>query len=128
MPFAASGMQSTPPAVKMENIRHTGLPATQSAVFDLQPGEISKVIADQSGFYIYKMLSKSTLPQDKVQDEIKNILQSQRRKDLMDAVQGSTTAVLSDAYFPKEQEDRPGAGLGPEHGHPPSTMLPRQPK
>ena len=43
---------------------------------DLKPGEVSEVISDPSGNYIYKMISKETLPLDSVKTEIRNQLSS----------------------------------------------------
>ena len=42
---------------------------------DLKPGEVSEVISDpNSGHYIYKMVSKETLPLEAVKPEIRNTI------------------------------------------------------
>jgi len=95
--FTAAGILGTPPPTKMENVRRPGLQADQQSVMDLKPGEVSEVISDASGNFIYKMVSKETLSLDKVQTEIHNQLSAQHYRELMQKYQG--TPELNDAYF-----------------------------
>jgi hypothetical protein len=96
--YAAAGLPGTAPNTKMEKVRRTTLPANHHEVMDLKPGEVSEVISDAgSGYYIYKMVSKETLPLDAVKTEIRNTITSQRYRDSMQGFQGS--ADLNDAYF-----------------------------
>jgi hypothetical protein len=101
--FTAAGILGTPPPTKMENVRRAGLQADQQSVMDLKPGEVSEVISDASGNFIYKMVSKETLSLDKVKTEIHNQLSAQRYRELMQKYQGAPE--LNDAYF--------GPGRGP---------------
>jgi PPIC-type PPIASE domain len=114
--FTAAGILGTPPPTKMENVRRLGLQSDQQAVMDLNPGEVSEVISDPSGNFIYKMVSKETLPLDKVKTEIHNQLSAQHYRELMQKYQG--TSELNDAYFgpargpmmpPRGGPTRPGA-------------------
>ncbi|HZQ24092.1 MAG TPA: peptidylprolyl isomerase [Terriglobales bacterium] len=123
--FDAAGMKSPPPTTKMENIRRTNLPPSQASVFDLKAGEVSAVINDPSGHFIYKMVSKQELPLDKVKDEIHGTLQNQRMKDMMASIQASGTPELNDAYFgpampPGPPGMRPGAPSTQPTNKPPS--------
>lgn len=95
--FTKAGILGTPPPTKMENVRRLGLQADQQAVVDLKPGEVSEVISDPSGNFVYKMVSKETLPLDKVKTEIHNQLSAQHYRELMQKYQG--TSELNDAYF-----------------------------
>jgi len=114
--FTAAGILGTPPPTKMENVRRAGLQADQQSVLDLKPGEVSEVISDASGNFIYKMVSKETLSLDKVKTEIHNQLSAQRYRELMQKYQGAPE--LNDAYFgsvrspmmpPRGGPARPGA-------------------
>ena len=96
--FVAAGMKGTPPNTKMEKVRRTTLPPAHAAVFDLKPDEVSELISDPSGHYIYKLLSKQTLPLDSVKQELRNTLSAQRYKDSMQNFQAGN-AELNDAYF-----------------------------
>jgi hypothetical protein len=97
----AAGLPGNAPISKMENTRRNTLPPNHQAVMDLKVGEVSEVIADPNGgYFVYKMISKETLPlDDKVKAEIKNLISSQRYRDSMQAFQGPTTLDLNDAYF-----------------------------
>jgi hypothetical protein len=97
--YVAAGIKGAAPPVKLDKVRRTALPTTQSKVFDLQPGAVSELITEPSGSYIYKLVSKQTLPLDAVKNEIKNTISSQRYRDSMQAVQQQATPELNEAYF-----------------------------
>lgn len=114
--YAAAGIKGNAPPVKMEKTRHTALPNTQSAVFDLKEGAVSDLLTEPSGYYIYKMVAKRTLPLDAVKNEIKNTISSQRFRDSMQAVQQQSTPELNDNYFGATRP--PGMPLPPRGGKP----------
>ena len=97
----AAGLPGNAPISKMENARRNTLPANHQSVMDLKVGEVSEVIADPNGgYFVYKMISKETMPlDDKVKAEIKSLISSQRYRDSMQAFQGPTTVDLNDSYF-----------------------------
>jgi peptidyl-prolyl cis-trans isomerase C len=97
--FTTAGMKSKAPTTKMEKIRKSNLPAEQQSVFDLKPGEVSPLISDESGYFIYKAGEKSTPKLEDAKEEIKNKLRAQRLQDSMQAVQKMATPTLDDAYF-----------------------------
>lgn len=116
--FEAAGMKIESPTVNLPSVRRTGLPPAHSAVFDLKAGEISQVINDAGGHYIYKVNSKEVLPLDsKVENEIHSKLQNERTRKMMDAVNNSFKTETNEAYF-----GPPGPVGGP--GGPP-PHLPR---
>jgi hypothetical protein len=116
--FQAAGLKSNAPNVSLGKIRRNALPPDQASVMDLKPGQISPVIADQSGYFIYKVKSADTMPLDQAKEEIKGILRSQRMQDETKQLQDSATTTLDEAYFGPEQPPRgpmpggPGASLG----------------
>ena len=95
--YVAAGLPGNPPNTKMEKVRSTTLPADHRAAMDLKPGEVSQVISDTGGHYIYKLDSKETLPLDSVKSEIRGVISSQRYRDSMQGFQGD--AELNDTYF-----------------------------
>ena len=97
--YQAAGIKAGAPNSAMTKIRRSSLPPDQASVMDLKAGEISAVIADQNGFYIYKMKSKDVLPLDQAKEEIKGTLRSERIQEEMKAVQESATPILNDSYF-----------------------------
>ena len=107
----AAGMKMDSPTVTMPKVRRTGLPPAHAAVFDLKAGEVSQVITDNGGHYVYKVESKEVLPLDQVKEEIRNTLKNLKMKDTMEAYTNSYHAETNEAYFgpagPSTQMGRP---------------------
>ncbi len=114
--FTAGGLPGTPPITKMEKIRRSSIPATHQAVMELKVGEVSEVISDPSGNYIYKLVSKETLPLESVKTEIRNQIAAQRYRESMQGFQNN--AELNDAYFGPTRA--PGMPLPPHPGRRPA--------
>ena len=115
--FMAGGLPGTPPPPKMEKVRRTSLPPAHQAVMELKEGEVSEVISDPSGNYIYKMVSKETMPLDSVKTEIKNTISAQRYREAMQKFQNN--ADLNDAYFGPMRG--PGMPMPPRGPRPPQN-------
>src|SRR5208282_3246216 len=114
--YAAAGLPGNPPNTKMERVRAITLPANHHAAMDLKPGEVSEVISDpNSDHYIYKLVSKETLPLDTVKTEIRGAISSQRYRDSMQGFQGNVD--LNDAYFGPTRN--PGMPMPPRGAKPP---------
>ncbi len=137
--FAAAGMKIESPTVNLANVRRTGLAPSQAAVFDLKAGEVSQVIGDTGGHYIYKLNSKSEIPLDQAKTEIHGRLQNERMKDMMEKLNGSFKVETNEAYFGPsggaDMQQRPGPGavrrpMAPRPGTlptpPPSQQVPPQ--
>jgi hypothetical protein len=127
--FLTAGQKGKAPSTKMGKIRRTGLPPEQASVMDLKPNEVSSLISNPNGYFIYKMVSKDTLPLAKVRDEILNVLRSQRLQESMQALQQSSTTVLDDKYFAASAAASPGTNVQPGRptlrgGTPPPTSPP----
>ena len=110
--YLAAGLKGNPPSTKMEKVRPNTLPPAHKVALSLKPGDVTPVIADPSGYYVYRMVSKQTLPLDSVKAEIKNWVASQRFRDAMQQYRG--TSQLNEAYFgitpkPKQLPGKPGA-------------------
>lgn len=108
--YALAGLKGKAPSTKMGKVRRSGLPPNQGAVMELKTGEISAVLSDQSGYFIYKVGAKDVEPLDKVKEEIRGTLRTQRLQEQMKAVQESGTPTLDEAYF--------GPEMAPPHGMP----------
>jgi hypothetical protein len=97
--FEAAGTKVENPTVNLPKVRRTGLPPAHVAVFELKAGEVSAVISDNGGHYIYKVVSKEVLPLDQVKEEIHNKLKGEQLKEMMEKYTSSYQTVVSDAYF-----------------------------
>ena len=120
--FEKAGMKIESPNVNLATVRRNGLPPGHSAVFDLKAGEVSKVISDAGGHYIYKMNSSTQLPLDQVKNEIHSKMQQDRMREKMEQLNNSFKAETNEAYFgpatgptppPRMQRPRPGMPSGP---------------
>jgi hypothetical protein len=108
--YTLSAVKGKAPSTKMGKVRRNGLPSNQASVMDLKTGEISAVMSDQSGYFIYKVGEKDAEPLDKVKEEIRGTLRTQRLQEQMKAAQESGTPTLDEAYF--------GPEMAPPHGMP----------
>jgi hypothetical protein len=95
--YTAARLPGSPPKTEMEKVRRNNLPANQKVVMDLKPGEVSEVLSDPSGHYIFKMISKDTVPVDAVKPEIRGALSSKRYRDSMQSFQNNVD--LNEDYF-----------------------------
>ncbi len=124
--YEAAGMKIQSPTVNLPSVRRTGLPPAHAAVFDLKAGEVSQVINDSGGHYIYKVNSKSEIPLDKAQNEIRAKLQNDRMREMMDNLNSSFKVETNEQYF---GPGGVGAAPPPRLPHPgPSTAPPAQPQ
>lgn len=123
--FDAGGMKIEAPMVNLPSVRRNGLPQPHTGVFDLKPGEVSQVISDAGGHYIYKMNSKSTMPLDQAKNEIRGKIQNDRMREKMEKLNGSFSSASNEAYFgpggtgpmPPPRMPRPRPGM-PAAGQP----------
>src|ERR1700674_4617364 len=75
--FQSAGLKSNPPNASMGKIRRTGLPPGHEAVFSLRAGEVSQVLSDSGGHYVYKLDGTSKQTPAEARDEIHNMLQNE---------------------------------------------------
>lgn len=113
--YVDAGFPGNPPKTEMDKVRRNTLPQSQKTVMDLKPGEVSEVISDPSGFYIYKMVSKEALPLDSVKAEIRAAVSSQRYRDSMNSFQDNLD--MNSAYFGASTNPNP---MPPRGARPPA--------
>ncbi len=119
--FDAAGMKIESPTVNLPSVRRTGLPPAHSAIFDLKPGEVSQVISDSGGHYIYKVNSKTEMTLDQARNEIKGKMQNDRMRERMEKLNTSYKVDTNEAYFgpggvapmPPPRMSRPRPGMPP---------------
>ena len=119
--FDAAGMKIESPTVNLPNVRRTGLPPAHAVIFDLKQGDVSQVISDAGGHYIYKMNSKSEMPLDQAKNEIHGKMQNDRMREKMDSLNNSFKVETNEAYFgpggvgptPPPHMPRPRPGMPP---------------
>lgn len=121
--YEAAGMKIEAPTVTLPSVRRTGLPPTQAAVFDLKEGEVSQVISDSAGHYIFKVKNKSTIPLEQASNEIHGKLQNERMRKMMEDLNNSFKVETNEAYFGPAAPNGPmGGPRGPGQMMPPPRM------
>lgn len=123
--FTFAGLKAKAPQTSMGNLRRASLPPTQAAVFDLKTGEVSQLIADPSGYFIYKMGEKQTMSLESAKEEIHNALRTQRMQESMQSIQQSAKPALNDAYFAAPEAAPAGAAAPPAKPQPNSEPGPK---
>lgn len=137
--FDTAGTKVENPTVNLPKVRRTGLPAAQASVFDVKVGEVSPVISDNGGHYIYKVVAKEVLPlDDQIKTEIHNKLKSERVKEVMDKYTNSFQVTPNEAYFgpanaaaaqpPRRGQMRPQPPGAPQQSVPPHPAPPANTK
>jgi hypothetical protein len=106
--YEAAGLKASAPPTANSKLRRANLPASQVSVFDLKEGELSPVISDVSGFYVYKIVSHTKPVLADAQEEIRNALRGQRLQTMRQKLQGSVSSELNQEYF---GPDTPPAGM-----------------
>jgi hypothetical protein len=106
--YADAGVKSAAPPTSNPKVRRTGMPPAQAAIFDLKEGELSPVIDDAQGYFIYRLQSKTMPPLADVKDEIRNTLHSQRLQDARSKIQNAVSADLNKDYFGEAPQEQSG--------------------
>jgi hypothetical protein len=96
--YRVAGIKSAAPSTSI-SVRRISLPPDQISVMDLIPGEVSPVLADPKGYFVYKVKTKAMIPLDQASDEIKEALRTQRMQDEMSSILNSATSTLDESYF-----------------------------
>jgi hypothetical protein len=107
--YDAAGIKTTATAPELKKIRRSNFPTTHLSVFDLKEGEVSQVISDASGHYIYKLDSKELIPLAEVKEEIKATLQSRNVQEAMRKVQDSFSTEMNPEFFGPASMPQEGA-------------------
>jgi bifunctional DNA-binding transcriptional regulator/antitoxin component of YhaV-PrlF toxin-antitoxin module len=97
--FETASIKGTPPSTSVGKLTSNEVPVNHRAVFDLKPGDISDVIAEPNGYYIYKVVSKGTKPLDQARDQIRATLAQQKMQDTVQKIQDEAKTTLNEAYF-----------------------------
>jgi hypothetical protein len=122
--FEAAGIKSQSPSVDLGKVGRDALPTTQQKVFELQAGQVSELLDEPGGFYIYKVVSKETVPLEQAKKEIHDFLQQQAFQKQMQAMIGSVKPELNPTYF---GQGGGGRGRAPQGApQPPASKPPSQ--
>ena len=80
-------------------------PEIDSAIFALQPNQISEPLRDRFGFFIFRLEGKRTAPLEQVRQVIENSVRQQHLMQLFARLKASYPVTLNPGYFPEVPED-----------------------
>jgi hypothetical protein len=94
------GLKQTPPNSDMGVRRRNAFPpAHQEAVFGLSAGQVTPVLEDANAFYVYKVESKTTVPETNVSNEIKQSVAQKNFREELHSIFDSAETTLNPDYF-----------------------------
>jgi hypothetical protein len=97
--YAALGIAAPPPTDMGTSRRTQFVPHEGDEVFSLNPGEVSLVETEPKSYVVYKVISKDTLGENQVKDEISREVSRQNIKAAIQAIVDSAPAKLNEQYF-----------------------------
>ena len=98
--YEAAGLQGSPPSTALGKLTRNELPANHRSVVDLAAGQVSPLLTEPNGYYVYKLTAKDVRPLNDAREQIRMTLAQQRLQAAMERVQNSGKAELNEAYFP----------------------------
>lgn len=122
-----AGLKTPPRDVHIPNLRRSSLSAARASVMDLKVGEVSPVIVDPTGFFVYKIEKKESVPLEQVRSEIEGQLKVEKQRAAMQALEHLGTPKLDEKYF---GEAAPAPGRvpgGPPAAGRPAPLTPKTP-
>jgi len=105
--YRAAGYSTTVERTETTKTHRGNLRASQLSVWDLKPGEISQVLDEANGHYIYKAGKKDMPPLEQVRAQIFKTLRNQRLQQYWREIQQSATATFSQEYFENAPSPNP---------------------
>jgi hypothetical protein len=106
--FDAAGIKVASTNVSMGTVRRTSLPAAHIPIIDgLKPGEVSQVIKDNGGHYIYKLESKEHPTLTQAETEIRHLLAAQHASEAVDKITSSYSIETNKNYFAVQPSLKP---------------------
>lgn len=87
-------------------------PEIDSAIFALQPNQITAPLRDRFGFFIFRLEDKRAAPLEQVRQIIENSLRQEKMMELFARMKAAYPVTMNPGYFPEEQEPDP-LGLPP---------------
>jgi parvulin-like peptidyl-prolyl isomerase len=96
--FEKTGTQN-PPKAEVVLTPGASIPEAHAAVYRLKPGEVSRLIEDPTGFYIYKLNSSTVVPLEQNKAAIQDLLSRERAQEAIQKLIESNKITLNSDYF-----------------------------
>ena len=91
---------SSPPATNLGAHSRSNFPIGETdELFSLESGQVSKVETEGASYVIYKVVSKETLPEESVKDEIAGTIAQNKYDDAIRSITETAKPEFNPAYF-----------------------------
>jgi len=104
--FAQAGIK-TEPNVNLENVGIGSLPKSQDEIFTLAPGKVSSLLTDNTGYYLYKLVSRRSPAFESIREQVQVSMQNQGTSDAVAQIQKLAQATVNEDYFDKYEVPPP---------------------
>ena len=88
-------------------------PQVDSAIFALQPKQVTEPLRDRFGFFIFQLEGKRVQPLEEARSGIENNLRQQALVELLNRMKTTYPVTLNPLYFPEAAPALPGATPAP---------------
>jgi len=112
------GIKTPPPPTAAGTQRRESMPPSQAKVFDLQPGQVSEVLDEPGGLYIFKLENRKQLSLEDVKTEINRTLEQERMRVAVETLTKNVKPELNPEYFGSGASPAPPAA--PPESRPPA--------
>ncbi|MBZ5629277.1 MAG: peptidyl-prolyl cis-trans isomerase [Acidobacteriia bacterium] len=115
--YESAGIVGARPPVYLGKLTANDVPPGQRSVMTVKPGEVSDLIEDPSGYYVFKAMSKGVKSLAQAQSDIGASLAQQKFSEVMQKIEQSVKTELNEEYFPTSSPSAPAAkSLGTRPG------------
>jgi parvulin-like peptidyl-prolyl isomerase len=83
------------------------LPKSQDEIFTLAPGKVSSLLTDNTGYYIYKLVSRQSPAFESIREQVQVSMQNQGTSDAVAQIQKLAQATVNEDYFDKYEVPPP---------------------
>ena len=125
--YKTLGLKAQPPQTELGTTPKPTFPANvEQDINALKAGEVTKVEFEPSGFNIYKVRSRNTMPVEQARAEIVREISQKNIDEALKAATNGVTSDLNEQYFSFRHAAPPQRI--PPHTLPPGSMKPAPPK
>ncbi|HWY57263.1 MAG TPA: peptidylprolyl isomerase [Terriglobales bacterium] len=113
--YSALKMGAAPPTDLGKQARKDFVPEESAELFSLKPGDVSKVETELASYVIYKVISRETLPENEVKEQIAREIARRNIEKANQAITQSVQPVYNEKYFgpPVAEPPAPGKAAHP---------------
>jgi len=121
--YSTLGLKAQPPQTELSvNPKPTFSPSVDQDINALKAGEVTKVEVEPSGFNIYKVRSRNTIPLELARAQIVREISQKHIDDALKAATSSVHSDLNEQYFSLQH------AAPPQRITPPGSTRPAPPK